>query len=208
MTQEVQVAMPPLDLETSLRAKRELGRMLGVHGPPSERGLQLADGFVHLVEKCVLEYQASRERLIEFMRDGYADDQFRARDHFETSAHALHRAIEYLDRLRQLGFRRSDGAPFIPRPRDLALLRESVRQKVRDVRDHIEHLDQDIVAGLYGASTRVGLHMGRDRVTIAGVEILYADFVAWVAQLHHFAALLSRVEIIVSDPIDAGGDPL
>lgn len=72
--------MPALDLEMSLRGKRELGKILGVHGIGTPRARQIADGFVRLVEKTVLEYTASRERLVEFLKDGVYDNSFRAHE--------------------------------------------------------------------------------------------------------------------------------
>ena len=190
-------SMPAVGLEASLRSKRQLGNLLGVHGPHTPRGRQVADGFVRLVEKAILEYQASRERLLAFLEKGEADDHFRAQDHFETSLHATHRAITYLDRLRNMGFRQADGSAFIPRPRDLEVLRDDVKTKVRELRDFAEHLDQDIVGGRLPAEAEVGIHLGWEKASLNGAEIVYADFTRWLTQLHHFAGLLSRVNITV-----------
>lgn len=199
--ERVERAMPQLSVEASLRSKRALGRLLGVHGPPAPDGRQLADGYVRLVEKTILEYQAARAKLIAFLRDGFADDYYRAQDHFESSTHSLHRAIEYLDRLRRRGFRQADGSPFIPRPRDLEVLREGegVRSAIRDLRDRAEHLDDDIVSGRLPPGADVAIHLGWDRASIGGVELAYVDVVRCVEQLHHFAALLSRVQISAPD---------
>jgi hypothetical protein len=73
--------MPSLQLlEGSLRSKRDLGKLLGVHVQPGDRGRQIADGYVRLVEKALLEYQESRATLIAFLADGTADHQHRAQD--------------------------------------------------------------------------------------------------------------------------------
>ena len=191
------VSMPSVDLEASLRSKRQLGNLLGVHGPHKPRGKQIADGFVRLVEKAILEYQASRERLIAFLSEGTADDHFRAQDHFETSLQSMHRAIAYLDRLRGMGFRQADGSAFIPRPRDLAILRDDVKTQVRELRDFAEHLDQDIVGGNLPEEAEVGIHLSWEKASLNGAEIVYADFARWLTQLHYFAGLLSRVNITV-----------
>lgn len=83
--------MPSLEsLELSLRSKRQLGNILAVHGPPTTRGKQIADGYVRLVEKAILEYESSRQNLTTFLKDGFADDYFRAQDHFETCINSLH----------------------------------------------------------------------------------------------------------------------
>jgi hypothetical protein len=120
----IENAMPSLQLlEGSLRSKRDLGKLFGVHVQPGDRGREIADGYVRLVEKALLEYQESRATLIAFLADGTAEHQHRAQDHFESCIQSLHRAILYLERLRRLGYRRADGASFIPRPRARSVAR-------------------------------------------------------------------------------------
>ena len=186
------------DLEGSLRSKRQLGKMLGVHGPRKPLSSQIADGYVRLTEKAIIEYSMARDRLTAFLANGVADDYFRAQDHFETCVNAIHRAILYLDRLRRLGLRKSDRSPFIPRPRDLEILSDSVRSRVRDFRDASEHLDNDIIDGKLAPTADVGVHLGWDVAQVAGLHITYSEAASWLRQLDLFAGLLSRVEIVVS----------
>lgn len=193
----IATSMPELNLEPSLRSKREVGNLLGVHGPHTPRGKQIADGLVRLVEKAVLEYEASREQLIAFLSKGELDDYYRAEDHFETSIHSVHRAVTYLERLRSMGFRQSDGLPFIPRPRELEILRNDVKTKIRVFRDFAEHLDQDIIDGTLAPDAEVGIHMGWEKATLNGVEVIYTELARWITQLHHFASVLSRINITV-----------
>ncbi len=194
-------SMPPLDhLETSLRGKRMLGNILGVHGPPTPRSKQIADGYVRLVEKTILEYKASREKFFEFNRDGAIDDYCRAQDHLESTVHSLHRAIMYLEQLRRFGFRQTDGSPFVPKPRELEVLREDVKARVRDLRDSAEHLDKDIIEGKISIDADVAIHLGWEGVHLAGTRITYVELARWIQQLHSFALLLSLVQIIVGEP--------
>lgn len=191
--------MPPLSVEMSLRSKRTLGKHLGVHGRGTARARQVADGFVRLVEKTVLEYEASRQKLIEFMSDGAADDLFRAEDHFESCIQSLHRAIAYLDRLRSLGIRQTDGQAFVPRPRDLEVLRDETKSKVRRFRDFAEHLDKDVIDGSLPYDAEVSIHLGWDVATLNGAQIEYADLARWIKQLHSFALHLSVVHLVVGE---------
>jgi hypothetical protein len=195
--QRVEVNMPMLTLETSLRSKRQLGLLLGVQRTNTPRGKQLADGFVRLVEKTILEYQASRERLIAFLKDGFPDDCFRAQDHFESSIQSLHRAIRYLEGLRRKGFQQADGTAFVPRPRELEVLRDSIKAKVRALRDFIEHLDEDILDERTPPDAKIGVQLSWEKASLNGAEITYSDFVRWGGQLHRFAVLLSQVHITV-----------
>lgn len=183
--------MPSLEsLELSLRSKRQLGKILGVHGPPTTVGKQIADGYVRLVEKAILEYECSRQKLNAFLKEGYADDYFRAQDHFETCINSLHRSILYLDRLRRLGFKTSNGLSFVPRPRELAVISESAQNRVRNFRDACEHLDQDIIEQKLPPVIEIGVHLGWERGKISDFEILYEDLANWLHQIHYFALLL------------------
>ncbi len=199
--------MPNLDhLETSLRSKRDLGKLLGVHAQPSGRARQIADGYVRLVEKAILEYKEARSNLIAFLADGTADHLHRAQDHFESCIQTLHRALIYFDRLRNFGYKRQDGTPFIPRPRDLEVLRETVRKPVRDMRDALEHLDSDILDGTLSEDSPAGPHLGWDIATLGTHTLRYADVTRWIEQLHEFAALLSRVHLQVGPAPAAGSE--
>ncbi len=193
----LETSMPTLDLEASLRSKRLVGNLLGVHGPHTKRGKQIADGFVRLVEKAILEYQACRQRFYVFHEKGEFDDHCRAQDHFETSIQSAHRAIAYLDRLRAMNIRQAEGGPFIPRPRDLEVLREDVKRRVRVFRDFSEHLEDDIINDRLSVDAEVGIHLGWDKATLNQAEIVYVDLTRWLTQLHLFAGLLSRVNIVV-----------
>ncbi len=194
--------MPGLsDLDSSLRGKRLLGRIMGVHGPSTPRGLQIADGYVRLVEKTLLEYECARKEMHSFMADSALDRYLRAQDHFESCVQSLHRAITYLDRLRRMGLRRSDGTPFIPRPSELEILNQSVVRQVREVRDACEHLDADIINAKISEDAEVAIHLGWKSATLADKSICYHDISRWITQLHYFAVPLSRVEIVVGSPL-------
>jgi len=199
--------MPTLNhLEASLRSKRDFGKLLGVHKQPSGRARQIADGFVRLVEKSILEYEHARSKQIAFLTDGTADHWHRAQDHFESCILALHRALLYLNRLRKFGYKRQDGKPFIPRHYDLEVLRDTVTTPVRAMRDALEHLDSDILDGTLPENSPVAIHLGWEVATLATHTLKYSDVVRWIEQLHEFAALLSRVHLQVGPAPPANGD--
>lgn len=198
-------AMPSIDhLETSLRGKRELGQLLGVHAQPSGRAGQIADGYVRLVEKAVLEYKEAKNHFIGFLAEGTVDDLHRAQDHFESCIQSLHRALIYFERLRGFGYKRGDGTPFIPRPRELEVLRDTVRTPVRAMRDALEHLDNDILDGTLPEDSPAGPRLGWEVATLGAHKLRYTDVARWIEQLHEFAALLSRVHLQVGSPPAAG----
>ena len=186
--------MPALRLDGTLRAKRMLGNVLGVHGPPNVRGKLIADGFVRLVDKTVLEYQATRMSLVTFFPHGYLSDYHRAQDHFESCIQSLHRAIAYLDRLRGLGYKREHGHPLVPRPREFEALRDPVKAQVRKLRGYLEHLDEDIIQGRYAiAAGEVGPQLGYDSAALSDASLKFADMARWIEQLFGIAGELSYV---------------
>ena len=189
--------MPELACEGSLRAKRQLKELLNLQGPVHGLGHPLATAFVRLVEKAVLEYQSSRARFVEFGSDGVLDDLYRAQDHFENCVLATHRSLEYVHLLRGLGVRRADGQPFIPRPRELEVLSQDVRDRVRKMRDLTEHLEDALRSGKVPLDAEVELRMTFDRALKLDAEIEYRDMVRWLGQLNVFAVQLSEVRIVV-----------
>lgn len=189
--------MPSLRLEPSLRSKRQLGKILGVHGPRELKGQLITDGLVRLVDKATLEYAAARSELLEFPVAGVLDRYHRAQDHFESFVQCLHRGMSYLDRLRALGYRTADGSPLVSRPRDLEALSAAATGAVRKFRDVLEHLDKDILDGKLNPEDDVGPELGTHSASMGGIELSYADVARWCGQIHEIAARLSVVRITV-----------
>jgi hypothetical protein len=205
--EKLQEGMPDIALDTSLRAKRRLGKVMGIHGPYDPKGQLIADGLVRLVDKTVLEYKSSRTELMLFFPDGYIYRYYRAQDHFETFVQCMHRVITYLDELRKLGYCSSDGVPLVARARDLEPLRDSVKKSVRDFRNNLEHLDREILAGNISQDEDVGPKLGSHEAFIGGASLAYVDCVRWCNQVHEIAARLSLVHIVLGPlPEETSGD--
>lgn len=201
-------SMPSLDeLDSSLRSRRFLGNLLKISAPPTSIGRHVADAFVHVVAKSLIEYRALRAAMLSFLADGIAEDYHRAQDQAESCVNSLHRAIKLLDRLRSLGFTLPDGQPYVPRARDLAILREANRKKVRDLRDAQEHIDSDVLGGRLPPDSDVTIRPMWDKLSLHGKELSYAEIAENVRQLHKFAAELSTVTIVVSEPAKIGAVP-
>jgi len=201
----LEAGMPPLEVRGTLRSKRELGHRLGVAAPRQPKGRQIVDGLVRLSDKSVCEYQACRENLVEFLRQGNPDRLHRAQDHFESCVQSLHRAINFLDRLRSLGYRTEDGQPLVARPRDFEVLREGVRAQVRVFRDLLEHLEDDIAADRVPPGSPAQLHLGWEQATLEGEVLPYRDVVRWLTAIHELVSPLAQVTLTVGAP-EVGGD--
>ena len=193
LAKQLSLGMPELTIDSALRAKRRVGKVLKVLGPFDAQGQLVVDGLVRLVDKSVLEYQATRNELFAFFPDGYIDRYHRAQDHFESFIQCLHRAITYTDRLRSLGYKHADGTPAVPRPRDFEVLRDANKSVVRRFRETLEHLDEDILGNKIDATDDVGPRLGTHEASIGGISINYADAATWCIQLHELAKPMSEI---------------
>lgn len=202
---KLEAGMPQLTVAGTLRSKRELGHFLGVTAPAQPKGRQIVDGLIRLSDKSVCEYQACREALLVFLRQGNPDLLHRAQDHFESCVQSLHRAMNYLERLRALGYRTGDGQPLVARPRDLEVLRDAVRSKVRVFRDLLEHLENDIVADQVPPDSAAQLHLGWERATLECASLSYCDIVRWCTAMHELVAPLAQVTLTVGQQPGANG---
>lgn len=192
--------MPELKLQGSLRSKRHLGYVLGVNSPKELKGRRVVDGVIRLADKACLEYMASRDTMAKFLEQGYADDLFRAQDHFESCIIALHRAIRFLERLRKMGYKLSDGTPLVPKPREFELLHESAMSKIRRFRDTIEHIEERIINDAIDEKSPASIHIGWQKATLGEDTIEYVDLAMWCNLIYQFALPLSQVVANVSDP--------
>ena len=196
-TARLEAGMPLLAASGNLRSKRQLGHFLGVAAPAQPKGRQIVDGLVRLSDKSVCEYQACREALLTFLRHGNPDHLHRAQDHFESCVQSLHRAMNYLERLRTLGYRTDGGHPLVARPRDLEVLRDGVRGQVRVFRDLLEHLEDDIAADRVPSDSPAQLHLGWEKATLENASLEYSDIVRWCTAIHELVAPLAQVTLTV-----------
>ena len=152
---------------------------------PSDAVLRgLTVGYVRLVDKCTDEYRRGRSYLDQFVRsesDLRASTILRAASHFETCINTMKRAINYLEALR-----RARSGPQISK--NLAVFREANR--IRVLRDAIEHTDQDILNGAINPGNPHVLMVKDNGLALGGEEVSYQDLVRWLEQLHDQARKL------------------
>jgi hypothetical protein len=197
--EQLKNGMPDLGLDTSLRAQRQTGKLLGVHGPYDTKGQLIADGLIRLVEKAVIEYDLTKSELLQFLPDGYVFHYHRAQDHFESCIQCLFRAITYLDQLRSCGYQDSNKKPLVPRARELEVLSDSTKKSVRIFRDYLEHLDRDILNGKLNAASDVGPKLGTTAAEISDATLVYVDVARWCHQVHGIASQLSKIIVTTSE---------
>jgi hypothetical protein len=143
---------------------------------PKTRALRY--GYLRLVDKCTYEYRRGRELLMAFV-DAERGQRFgillQSASHFESCISTMKRAVSYLDALR----RDKDG-PSISK--NVAVLRN--QDRIRRVRDAIEHTDEDILKGTLSPGDAHVLLVKDDELELAGEKIRYDELAKWIEELH------------------------
>jgi hypothetical protein len=178
---------PPLPDVTDLSAKAMLSIMMrAMFGAPpavsqaSQKAHLLFINLVRLTDKTLNEYTAAKVQIEDFeahKEDGRFSPLFRAIDHFENCIGALHRALLYVT---ALGGRREVA------PIDRVSLRylKGPTKRVNDMRDAIEHTDEDILGGRLVEGTARYLWPVAEGITLAGMLITYRELTTWMRHLH------------------------
>ena len=174
-----------LDSKNSLNAI--LNMLLGGRGIAGHPGHGLLTSYVRLMDKTILEYEAARSALTEWLTtpNNVMSPLFRTIDHLETCVDSLHRVSVFAERLRQL-----KDAPPIDRSK---LPRQGERNEIRDARDAIQHADKDLVDDRDLVNGRTGEPSGRPLLPmdggfeVGGHEVQWRDLAGWIEKYHDLA---------------------
>lgn len=159
------------DMKASLRTNFEL-RMVyhGKQPPPSQPTARLLFAYLLVVDKAVREYVAGRSALLKHIHDKGGSASFiEGVGHFETCVNTLKRALRLITMLGT----KSDAPTFDRTFRKLAHARS---EEITDVRDAIEHIDQDILSpsGLQeGEAHLLTVDQAGEKLQIAKHEISF-----------------------------------
>jgi hypothetical protein len=170
-----------LDSKNTLNAMLNMAlRGRGVLGHP---GQGLLSNLTRLTDKAVIEYEAARAAL-----DRYVDpagnrplsELFRTFDHLETCLDAVHRAGRHAEALRTV--------PSTPNINLSQLPSRKARERVRVVRNAIQHAEGDLLKGKtgFGTGRPVGL-IATSTTLVAGEKALYIRYnwlAAWITLYH------------------------
>jgi hypothetical protein len=162
-----------------------LGRYAAPAGP-------LLAHLARLTDKAILEYESARASLDAFIkgrRGGRLTDLFRAYDHLETCIDAVARAANFAEALR------TDPGPPTIHLKQLPTV--AARDRVRLVRNAIQHAEEDLLKGKTPQVTgRPSLLIARDKslgVARKGMYIRYGDLANWITRYHDLVRdLISR----------------
>lgn len=150
MTREARLTVRMEDLSDCARPS-SLDRMVALvfsdRGPRNDPESTLATSFLRLVDKAIISHELARSDFVVWNEQRSFGAFLRGQGHLETCVGSAHRALTFAEQLRSCRLVTEDGHPLIPRARDLTVFSEDARQRIRSLRDAIEHVDEQIVRG-------------------------------------------------------------
>lgn len=143
-------------------------------------------GFIRIVDKVVYEYQLARESLENAIaRDKRMTSYFRCISHLETCVQSLRRAVQYLEGLKRCR---------VPVDRTTRRLIESCFKEIKNIRDEIEHIDEDIHKEVVPEGEPLALIITDDEksIQIASHSLSFDRLSTVISSLYTVAQDLSR----------------
>lgn len=143
-------------------------------------------GFILVTDKAVFEYEAARASMHEFVATRTRlSVYFETTWHLENCLHSTRRALRFVERLR--------GTLGDVLPRDEWKVIQSYERSVREVRDLVEHMDNEIAAGQISAEgylIALALSDDGDAATIGTFSITFTRLAKLLRRLYTLASLL------------------
>ena len=197
------IAMPDLcDLSSNLAPQRSRSFFISDSGRLEQPFRDLANTLARLIDQATDEYRLARRSLTEFLRPTMpsASSYWHSVTHVETCITAVHRALNMVERLRKLGYRLSDRQPLIPSPRSrfLDVTTKATRQRIREFRDSIHHIDERILDAGPRDESSVSISFMSTKMTLKKMAITYDELSLWIRELH---GIIARVNAY-REPVD------
>jgi hypothetical protein len=184
--------MPDLsDVPTARSLAAMLNLMFRRKGFSGHPGQGLFSNLLRLTDSAVLEYEAARASLDEFVSTptNVMSPFFRTIDHLETCISALDRASRCAESISA-----EAAVSSIPS--------RQVRRRISRARNAIEHADRDLVKGRIGLGSYTTLAPMNERVEIGPIVVTYEELALWIRALSECAAELMEHDVDAADPAD------
>lgn len=160
-----------------------LNRMFCSGGPKDRTAYALLMNFNRVVDILIEEYETARRSMIQVTEETGAvplSALLSAIGHFETCITTTLRAIRFAQRLRS----RSRGAVVPPK---LSVLSGTVEDRIRNMRNAIEHLENQIARDDWKPGQPYCLMAYEDRIGLGDDAIRYVELAQWIRDLHDLA---------------------
>jgi hypothetical protein len=191
--------MPDLsNLSGKLTVSYFLNRTLGGSGLAIEgSGQAFFLNLVRLVDKTVIEYEYARQYLQRYVNSNNKTSLLlRCVGHMETCVDTLNRVFLHLRRLRTaLCKEQSRTGEALPEIDRRQIPKGPDMDRVRDVRNAVQHMDDRITKGEAGeGKAPIGLMVKSDSIEIANREIYFAELALWIEQVYRATKRLTSYE--------------
>lgn len=149
--------------------------------------------FVRLLDKALREYKESRELILAEVAEtnhpsGGRPIYFLAfTDHIETCINAVSRLFRLLERIKS----EKDSPKF---PRELRRLIETRNKSVANIRNSVEHIDEQIQKGEIapGKPIMLALNKDSDGISISSFEIKFTELAMVLEKMHEIALYILK----------------
>lgn len=150
-------------------------------GPKDITARVLWINYIRLVDKSVFEYKNARDSLEEYVStpNEVIYPLFRCIGHLENCIDSVKRAVFFARKMR-----RSKESPEINK---LSLLSDATNKKLRNFRDAIEHLENDIINNNISKDNPTMLLIRNSSITLAGEKLSYHELSEWIQELYNLA---------------------
>ncbi len=145
--------------------------------------------FVRLVDKAIYEYLLVRKAVINQINARRGEIYiFSAMDHLENCINSVRRLFHLFDRIK--GNRKN---PFII-DKILRKLISSNFSKIKDVRDFVEHIDEDTQKGTIRDGQPIALKINKDasKVSIGECELSLLDLAMLITKFYEIGSELAK----------------
>ncbi len=152
-----------------------------------DKGSAYFRNLVRLSDKCIIEYEAGRLACLDFEANVSTQNKFsplfRAVNHFENCITSLHRAVQHIDKL---GADYRNMGDIVQAARAL----KGAKERLRRMRDAIEHTDKLIAGGRIGANESMFMSVQPDGLHLEQEHIGFGELAGWVRSVNQVASLL------------------
>jgi len=189
--------MPDLSplTEIKLQSKSIMYSLIGNPGISHKEG-RYRNNFARLVDKAVYEYQLSREAILSQIEERNRSSEEMSRegtplfilsyiDHFENCINSITRVLNLLNRVKKSSLSFSI-------PRNLKRSMKAYSRDLRDFRNIIEHIDEEIQKDKILKDQPVMLSISKDgeQAIIGNLQIRFNDVAMTLRKLHKIGILL------------------
>lgn len=155
-------------------------------GPKTLKSRALVTNYVRIVDQAVKQYKRARDAFDEYVNtpNDVISPLFVAVGYFEELIPTLKRAIRFADKIRM-----DKDCP--PIPRTLSIFSSNTTRQITDLRNAIEHLDEQLCGGDLKEGDPVALLVKENSIELFNVEIKYSSLENWIRELEGMAKRLS-----------------